>query len=264
MIFRRGSDEPLSLTPPVARPIPVWDAIAATQQNRTASDWFIPQSDHAHISGALAAAFDRELFPDLTPEILEAIRLHDEGWVPCDGVAESPRLPAVVDGGRALSFFQLPPSVFLRAWQRSIDSAIAIGPAAGHIVSSHFRLLAGHRLHSSADTPEDTRALESFAAFELLREASLAPASGFTSEQLARFLAVLQFCDVLSLYLCGNPGIPVVFTHDFGHGLLSAEPGPGIVHVRPRLFAEPFSVAIPCVRFSGGTHLSRSESIQLD
>jgi len=264
MIFRRGPDEPLSLTPPVDCPIPVWDAIAATQQNRTASDWFIPQSDHAHISGALAAAFDRELFPDLTPEILEAIRLHDEGWVPCDGVAESPRIPAVVDGGHALSFFQMPPSVFLRAWQRSIDSAIAIGPAAGHIVSSHFRLLAGHRLHSSADTPEDTRALESFAAFELLREASLAPASGFTSEQLARFLAVLQFCDVLSLYLCSNPGVPVVFTHDFGRGLLCAELGPGIVHVSPRLFAEPFSIAIPCVRFSGDTHLSRSESIQLD
>jgi len=264
MIFRRGTDQPLPLTPPADRLIPAWDAIAATQQNRTASDWFIPQSDHAHISGALAAAFDCELIPGLTPEILEAIRLHDEGWGPCDGVAEAPRPPALADGGRALAFFQLSPSVFLRAWQRSINSALAIGPAAGHIVSSHFRLLACHRLRFSTDTPEATRSLESFGAFELLREASLAPASGFTSEQLSRFLAVLQFCDVLSLYLCSNPGVPVVFTHDFGRGLLSAEPAPGVIHVRPRLFAQPFSVAISCVRFSGDAHLTRSEQVQLD
>jgi hypothetical protein len=90
---------------------------------------FVSQVHHAEMSGELVRHW-RELF---TPEVVEAIAHHDDGWAEWEA---NPKInPAT---GTPYSFLEMPLVESLPIWDRSIAAARKIGPLAGYIVAGHF------------------------------------------------------------------------------------------------------------------------------
>lgn len=200
------------LRPLVPRPaadtsIPAWNAVEATQKDAGAECWLIAQPDHAALAGDIAAHLSRDLFPGLDQAVLQAIALHDEGWGPLDARAFDSDV-------RPRSFIAEAPATFVEAWTASIERCQLAGPIGGVIVSRHFSRLADFRLNSRKDCPDDTRLLLGFLTAEDQRRRALLPAcSGYDADLLTD---VLQFCDVLSLYLCCGAQESVAFPQRFG------------------------------------------------
>ncbi len=193
-----------------------FDAIAAKCQREAAEYRVVTQPDHAKLSGEFAAAVDRGRMPYVTDEIVRAVAAHDIGWLAIDGAAPNPILPPYEANGRLRSFLTTMPDVFLDAWVASIAQAERIGPAAGTMVSQHFERLAQFRLQRQEDGPEETARLHSFLAMESARQKRLreSRADGSTKE----LLMLLQFCDLISLYLCCGLESRQELAQEFGFG----------------------------------------------
>ncbi len=189
--------------------VPVWDAILPTQKTSAPEYWLITQPDHAALSGAIAAGFGPPLLPQLSPEVVQGITMHDDGWAPLD--AQTP-----VANGKPLSFLDFQPKDFLRAWDSSIERAEKLAPIAGAMVSGHFWRLARNRLEWGIDGAEDRRLLLDFLEREQVRQQRLL--GGHSRGEFEFLTDVLQFCDVLSLYLCCGAGQDVEFPPRFGQG----------------------------------------------
>ncbi len=185
----------------------MWDAILPTQKTSAQEYWLITQPDHAALSGAIAAGFGPPLLPQLSPEVVRGIAMHDDGWASFD--AQTP-----VSNGKPLSFLDYQPKDFLRAWNSSIERAEKLAPIAGAMVSGHFWRLARNRMEWGIDDGEDGRLLLGFLEREQGRQQRLL---GERSREEFEFLTdVLQFCDVLSLYLCCGAAQDVEFRQSFG------------------------------------------------
>ncbi len=197
---------PLSPSPPSGPAVSAWHAVESTQKNAGAECWLIAQPDHAALAGDIAAHLSPQRVPGLDQGVRQAIALHDEGWGPLDAAAfAAPRRPA--------SFIDETPPTFIEAWTASIDRCQQLAPIGGVIVSQHFCRLADFRLRSRKDAPDDTRLLLGFLTAEDQRRRALLPAcSGYDPGFLTD---VLQFCDVLSLYLCCGAQESVVFPQRF-------------------------------------------------
>ena len=187
--------------------IPVWDAILPTQKARASEYWLITQADHAALSGAIAAALGPPLLQRLSSEVVKGIAHHDDGWAPFDAQIS-------LTNGRPLSFLDFLPQDFLRAWTSSINSAGKLSPIAGAIVSRHFCRLGQSRVESRIDSAENCRLLVTFLHCEQERQQRLL--GGHSREEFEFLTDVLQFCDVLSLYLCCGAGEDVEFRQVFG------------------------------------------------
>lgn len=220
MIIRLQSARPNA----PAIPSSAWSAVESIQHSTSPVYHLVTQPDHAQISGAIAAKFDPELEPDLTPEIVKTIALHDHGWAQFEGYAPVCRLPLTDRAGRPLSFLDASPEVFLRAWSGSIDAAAATGPAGEYIVSRHFRTLAERRLRSVTDPPESTQRIRDFVVQQTERELDIRPRATLSEAQLGRLLKLLQFCDILSLVICSGAAGPLDFADDFCIGSLRLNP----------------------------------------
>ena len=133
--------------------------------------------------------------------------MHDDGWAPFDAQI------ALTDG-RPCSFVDFLPKDFLRAWNGSIERAEKIAPIAGAMVSGHFSRLAKNRLEWRIDGAEDRGLLVTFLASEQVRQQWLL--GGYSREEFEFLTDVLQFCDVLSLYLCCGAVKDVEFSQRFG------------------------------------------------
>jgi len=120
--------------------------------------------------------------------------LHDSGWGPSDAVA------IVESRGKTttapLSFLQVNMDATVAAWTGSIDIAARIGPLAGYLVSRHFLAI--------LDQSQDPRAAlaTNFRAQENARQQRLRGKIQLAAGAIERLLEALQFCDLLSLYLC--------------------------------------------------------------
>ena len=108
---------------------------------------------------------------------------------------------------------------FLAAWKESIDTALSVSAAGGYMVSAHFLRLAEHRFKAADDSQPDRQRLESFLAGEQQRQKKLAAKQKRSVEELERLTDVLQFCDLLSLYVCCGATESVVFPEYFGVGV---------------------------------------------
>lgn len=232
--------------------LPIWDAILPTQKARASEYWLITQPDHAALSGDIAAFIGSPLLPRLSPEVVQGIAMHDEGWAPFDaqiGVAD----------GRPLSFLDLGPRDFLRAWISSIECAERVAPIAGAMVSAHFWRLARNRWEGGVDSPEDHTLLRNFLESEQIRQQRLL---GEHSRDELEFLTdVLQFCDVLSLYLCCGATQDVEFPQRFGqqHIRLRREAGSADQASVCRLEPTPLAgggvdLAVSARRYPPGRH----------
>jgi hypothetical protein len=229
--------------------VPVWQAIAATQLPRRDVYWLIPQPDHAALSGALAGRFASAEFPQLEPEVVQAIGLHDAGWAMFESEAAPDATPPLNGEGKPLSFFEIAPPEFLRAWSASIARAEEVAPVGGIMVSRHFCWLGQYRLGLRTDTPEIAAMLRQFLKGEAARQQRLSTRAGRAETELQRLTATLQFCDLLSLYLCCGTHDSVEFPQPLASRPIRLAWRDGGCRLDPSPFPEGVSMGVVARRY---------------
>ena len=231
---------------------PVFEAIAEVQRNAAPSDWYVTQPDHAGISGMVAAALDPRKVPNVTQAVVRAISVHDVGWMPYDGDVHSPCAPRQHESGVPVSFANTGPERFLPAWMGSIQAAQSTGPLGGLIVSAHFAQIGRPYLERGAGTPEQRSHVEEFLARETARVERLLPQTGLTMAEIEALVAVIQFCDLASLYLCSNPPSPVELPQLLNGSKVQLSFENRAFRMKPSLLDHVLIVEIPCVRWVDG------------
>lgn len=228
--------------------IPAWEAIERRQKQEATEWWLVAQPDHAALSGDLAAQIAFPDFPRLDPEVVQAIALHDEGWAAFDGCSGQSS-PRVNDRGRPLSFLEMTPPDFLRAWTGSIERAERVGAIGGVIVSEHFCRIAKARLESRADTSEAIRPIREFLDCEAERQKRLCPELRRSAEEIGALVDVLQFFDLLSLYLCCGSQSAIEFPQKFNGQTIRLHREGECFRTEPALFGGGLSLAVSAQRY---------------
>ena len=236
---------------------PAWQAIEPTQKLVAASYWLITQPDHAALSGALAAAFVSPHFPRVDDAIARAIEVHDSGWARYPAEADLSAPPAIGPRGKPLSFLEAGPAEFLPAWEASIARAAEICAEGGYMVSRHFQSLGQWRLEARIDESQDRARLEQFVHYEAQRQERCRGLSRRSAAELDGLVALLQFCDLLSLYLCCGTVARVEFPQRFANGMVHIERREEMFALAPSPFQRPgeperaVSVGVEARRFPG-------------
>lgn len=208
---------PLEVPPPTTSSgsfISAWHAVEPLQRAAYDSCWMITQPSHAALAGEIAAKLSWDNLPQLGPELVRAIALHDAGWGMPD--AQAVMSSRSVQKSPPRSFLQVGVPGFLTAWTQSIEVALSTSPAGGYMVSRHFWRLAEHRLTASGDTASDRAKLQDFLKIEGERERKLVSKQDRSPDELEALTDVLQFCDLLSLYFCCGAQESVEFPEYFG------------------------------------------------
>jgi hypothetical protein len=195
-----------------------WPVIERTQKLIAREYLLVTQPDHAALAGALAARFAASGFTSIDANIARSIEVHDSGWAVFQPEANPQVAPQVGPQGKPISFLEVEPADFLRAWTESINHAEAVCAAGGYIVSSHFCLLGEWRLNGGTDSVENAQSLNAFLQVEAARRERLQRLTEYSSDELRELLSVLQFCDLLSLYLCCGATDAVEFPQQFEAG----------------------------------------------
>src|SRR5438270_1934110 len=184
--------------------VSAWQAVQEREKLRASEFWMVTQPAHAALAGDLAAALTDDLFGSIDATISRSIALHDAGWSLDDAdqiekLRADPRL-------KPRSFLDASVEEFLLAWKKSIDTAEKFAPIGGYLVSRHFERL------SERDAEKDREALAHFRSQEKQRQKKLRSRISLVEEQaLERLVDALQFCDLLSLYLCSGSKRSVTF-----------------------------------------------------
>ncbi|MGE5207538.1 MAG: DUF3891 family protein [Chlamydiota bacterium] len=238
-----------------SEPVPAWEAVAAAQQQKATAWWLIAQPDHAALAGELAAQFVAPGFPIPDREVILAIALHDAGWARFDGGGEAgggkgpASQPLRDNSGRPLSFLQAPVSIFVDAWIASVQCAESkAGAIGGLMVSGHFCRLAEHRLNSAADTPEDVGRIHAFVENESRRHETRLRRQPRSHSEVERLVDLLQFCDLLSLYLCCGSRASIQFPQAIGPRSVVLRRDGELCLLDPSPFREEISLGVPARR----------------
>lgn len=215
---------------------PVWPAIARTQAVEAQQYLLIAQPDHARLSGELSALFRCDFLPEIDEVISKIIAVHDDGWarIPFEGDLRGD--PPRTNTGRPQHFLQVTVQDSLVAWTGSIKAAGAISRLGEYMVSMHFLRIGRMRIQMDVDTPDDMQRLREFVRGEENREARHEPEIGLPKEQLLEYVDLLQFCDVLSLYLCCGSAQPVEFPQQFRGHQVQVRYRDGVYQTSPSLF----------------------------
>jgi hypothetical protein len=174
----------------------------------------ITQPSHAALAGEFAAKITGANAPKLDAALVRAIALHDAGWGVPD--AQAIMQSRSVSQGHPKSFIDCSVNEFLAAWEKSIDVAASTGPAGGYIVSRHFYRLAEQRVGHSAENGAERDKLAGFMQSESRRQEQLAAKQERGAPELESLTDVLQFCDLLSLYVCAGARDNAEFPEYFG------------------------------------------------
>jgi len=171
-----------------------WPAVEERQRQSASSYWLVTQPAHAALSGELAASLREDLFGAIDETVSRSIALHDSGWSMADAeqiqqLRADPKL-------KPKSFLEFAPSQFLRAWTGSIDTAEKFAPIGGFLVSRHFERI------SMRNGDKDSSELPNFRNREKQRQQRLKAKIQVREDALEKLVDALQFCDLLSLYLC--------------------------------------------------------------
>lgn len=212
MIIRH---RPHPLPPLAKQALTAWEAVLHTQTSEYENCWLITQPSHAALAGDLAAAISAPQFPVPDADLLRAISLHDAGWGIPD--AQAIMKSRSVHPQRPPSFVAASAPQFVEAWAKSIDTCETVSAAGGYIVSRHFSRLAQERVGSAReDNQQDRRSLDLFLKNESKRQKKLADGQSLAIDKLEELTDLLQFCDLLSLYICCGSLERVVFPEYFG------------------------------------------------
>jgi hypothetical protein len=166
------------------------------------------------LAGDLAAALSIPQLPQPDAKLIQAIALHDAGWGMAD--AQIIQMSRADSRYRPGSFLETSVLEFLSAWSKSVAAGQAVSPVGGYIVSRHFCRLAENLLASADKDKEDRQRLESFLSNEGRRQKRLAAQKSLAPQELELFTDLLQFCDLLSLYICAGAQENVIFPEYFG------------------------------------------------
>ena len=167
------------------------------EKQRYAECWMITQPSHAALAGQIAARLCAPQLPELSPELVQAIGLHDAGWGMPDAQAIMRSRSVAED--RPKSFLETSVPDFLTAWKQSIEIAQAGSAIGGCMVSRHFWRLANHWLKTNSSDSGDRASMNGFVDQESKRQTRLTQKD---ATHLDALTDVLQFCDLLSLYFC--------------------------------------------------------------
>src|SRR5271167_867649 len=205
--------------------VSAWEAIARAEKTISANYYLVRQPDHARLSGQIAAQLSIAGAPAPDDDIVRGISLHDEGWSDFDCGRErlhatparySETNIALDTTGRPLSFLEIKAEDFLYAWRGSIEAAEAVAPIAGLMVSGHFRRIGQFGMGTGTYSQDDTRQMSKFMAHEEQREQRLMRLQSRSAKEVEYWTNVLQFCDLLSLYLCCGSEESVEFPQRLG------------------------------------------------
>jgi hypothetical protein len=177
-----------------------WNVVEQVQRADYETCWMITQPSHAALSGEIAARLALPGMPKLEAELVRAISLHDAGWGMPDAQAVMRSRASQEDVPR--SFIQCTLGELITSWTQSVDIAQTTSPAGGYMVSRHFWRLAEHRLAAGRDSSGARSQLKDFLDDETERQQELAALQKRTEKELEALTDVLQFCDLLSLYIC--------------------------------------------------------------
>jgi Protein of unknown function (DUF3891) len=174
--------------------VPIWKAIEEAQSVNTTDYWLITQPAHAALAGELAASLRGDLFGPIDATVSRSIALHDSGWSMDDAeqiqkLRSNPKL-------RPNGFLDASTDQALHAWTGSIETVEKFAPIGGYLVSRHFESL------SRRDKQEARAKIEHFQEREAKRQERLRTKIKQDPAALELLVNALQFCDVLSLYLC--------------------------------------------------------------
>jgi Protein of unknown function (DUF3891) len=237
----------LDQEPVAGEVIPVWNAVEC-RQKLSAREWLlITQPDHAALSGDIASQFATSGFPAADPEIGRAIAMHDSGWSLFE--SDPHACPRTHPDGRPLSFFEIEPNDFLRAWTASIDRVAEDSARGAYMVSQHFTWLGDFRLRRADDPAPVRQQITDFLRSEGERQRTL-QASQTNTSRWDSLLPLLQFCDILSLYLCSGTRQPVEFPQEFAAGKVRAGYDGNTCILSPTPFISPMTVTFRARRYS--------------
>jgi Protein of unknown function (DUF3891) len=205
--------------------VSAWEAVARAERTRVVKYYLVRQPDHARVSGEIVQHLAIAGAPKVDDDIVRGISLHDEGWSDFDnGLERLSATPATYSGenvalseeGKPLSFPEIKAGDFLRARRRSIDSAEEVAPIAALIVSGHFYRLGKFGISMGAYSEDDARSVREFLVFEERRRQRLMGMQHRSHSEVQYWTDVLQFCDLLSLYLCCGSEENVEFPQRIG------------------------------------------------
>jgi hypothetical protein len=216
-----------------------WPVIQSIQKQKFESCWLITQPSHDALAGELAAALSGAPIPKPDAKLIQAIALHDAGWGMAD--AQIIQMSRADRRYRPGSFLETTIPEFLSAWSKSIAAGQTVSPAGGYIVSRHFYRLGQNMLASSGK--EDRDKLESFLGDEERRQKKLVILQPLGRQDLELFTDLLQFCDLLSLYICCGARENVIFPDYFGTKMRIANQPEGLVLDPPWIPPSKFSFA---------------------
>jgi len=183
--------------------VAAWNAIEERLKQPAAEYWLVTQPSHAALAGDLAAALRDDLFGPVDQTTARSIALHDAGWSMED--AEQIQRLRSKPKQKPSSFLEASTDISLRAWTVSIETAAKFAPIGGYLVSRHFERL------SLRTDKNGTVKLEAFRKREKERQQKLKKNLNQDQAALERLVDALQFCDVLSLYLCCGASRTVKF-----------------------------------------------------
>ncbi|HEY5175239.1 MAG TPA: DUF3891 family protein [Terriglobales bacterium] len=235
--------------------VSAWEAVARAEKTRSAKYHLVRQPDHARVSGEIAQHLAIAGAPPVDDDIVRGISLHDEGWAPFDeGRERLHATPAsyssaniVLDReGRPLAFLDIKAGDFLRAWVGSIDCAEEVAPIAALIVSGHFCRLGKFGISMAAYSEGDAQSVRAFLASEEQRQCRLLRRQSRGESEVQHWTDVLQFCDLLSLYLCCGSEENVEFPQRIGpHGeTIQLQVQDGVFVLEPPLFAREVELSV--------------------
>ncbi len=233
-------------------PVPAWQAVERTQKQSGREWWLVAQPDHAALAGDLAARLDFLGIPSLSTEIIRAIAVHDAGWRQFDAPAVrslSGTDDAALRNGKPISFLEMSPANFLSAWTESIEEAERVGPVGGIIVNEHLRRLAQVRLEAHMDNADDTRRFDKFISEEWGRQKRLFRRTDVSRDEACRLTDVLQFCDLVSLYLCCGVEEPVEFPQRFDGVTVTCRREGDLFSFTPAVFSTGASLGVSARRY---------------
>lgn len=235
--------------PPESSPefVSAWPVVERTQNQDYDACWLITQPSHAVLAADFAANISAPAFPAADPEILQAIAMHDAGW----GIPDAQALmkSRSVHPQPPASFIATTVPQFVAAWEGSIETCQRVSPAGGYIVSRHFWRLADQRIKfGGKHSRGDLQKLESFLRREDLRQKKLAGRQSLAIEQLESLTDLLQFCDLLSLYVCCGAADNVIFPDYFGSRLRIKNSG-GSYSLNPQVINPGSEFTVAALRY---------------
>ena len=223
--------------------VPAWDAILRTQK-QSATEWqLIAQADHGALAGEMASKIARLDFPKLAPEVVQAIAIHDDGWRQIDEAARRR------NSGRPLSFFEEAPADIFKAWRCSIGAATQIAPIAGILVSEHFCRIARDFSRAATTPPEVSQVMTTFVEREIAQQEELREQQNRDNEEINLLVDVLQFFDLLSLYVCCGSLENAEFPQRFKHKSFRLHHEIDRFRVEPSLFERSTNFSIKSTQY---------------